>query len=185
MIQDILKDALHRMNQTITHTRMELAKVRTGRANPELLEGLNIDYYGTITPLNQLSNITVPDASLISIQPYDKTLIPEIEKIIMQSNLGLSPNNNGTSVLVPIPPLSEERRKDLIKHVHQLMEEGRIAVRNVRRDANHHLKSLQSEDHLSEDEIHRSEQEVQRYTDDHVKLLGDLQVTKEKELMEF
>ena len=185
MIQDILKDALHRMDQAITHTRMELAKVRTGRANPELLEGLSIDYYGTMTPLNQLSSITVPDASLISIQPYDKTLIPEIEKIIMKSNLGLSPNNNGTSVLVPIPPLSEERRKDLIKHVHQLMEEGRIAVRNVRRDANHHLKSLQSEDHLSEDEIHRSEQEVQRYTDEHVKLLGDLQVTKEKELMEF
>ena len=185
MIQDILKDALHRMDQAITHTRMELAKVRTGRANPELLEGLSIDYYGTMTPLNQLSNITVPDASLISIQPYDKTLIPEIEKIIMQSNLGLSPNNNGISVSVPIPPLSEERRKDLIKHVHQLMEEGRISVRNVRRDANHHLKSLKSEDHLSEDEIHRSEQEVQRYTDDHVKLLGDLQVTKEKELMEF
>ena len=185
MIQDILKDALHRMDQAITHTRMELAKVRTGRANPELLEGLSIDYYGTMTPLNQLSSITVPDASLISIQPYDKTLIPEIEKIIMQSNLGLSPNNNGISVSVPIPPLSEERRKDLIKHVHQLMEEGRIAVRNVRRDANHHLKSLQSEDHLSEDEIHRSEEEVQRYTDDHVKLLGDLQVTKEKELMEF
>ena len=185
MIQDILKDALHRMDQAITHTRMELAKVRTGRANPELLEGLSVDYYGTMTPLNQLSNITVPDASLISIQPYDKTLIPEIEKIIMQSNLGLSPNNNGTSVLIPIPPLSEERRKDLIKHVHQLVEEGRIAVRNIRRDANHHLKSLQSEDHLSEDEIHRSEQEVQRYTDKHVKLLGDLQVTKEKELMEF
>ena len=185
MIQDILKDALHRMDQAITHTRMELAKVRTGRANPELLEGLSIDYYGTMTPLNQLSSITVPDASLISIQPYDKTLIPEIEKIIMQSNLGLSPNNNGISVSVPIPPLSEERRKDLIKHVHQLMEEGRISVRNVRRDANHHLKSLKSEDHLSEDEIHRAEQEVQRYTDDHVKLLGDLQVTKEKELMEF
>jgi len=185
MIQDILKDALHRMDQAITHTRMELAKVRTGRANPELLEGLNFDYYGTMTPLNQLSNITVPDASLISIQPYDKTLIPEIEKIIMQSNLGLTPNNNGTSILVPIPPLSEERRKDLIKHVHQLVEEGKIAVRNVRRDANHQLKSRQSEDHLSEDEIRRAEQEVQRYTDDHVKLLGDLQVTKEKELMEF
>ena len=185
MIQDILKDALHRMDQAITHTRIELAKVRTGRANPELLEGLSIDYYGTMTPLNQLSNITVPDASLISIQPYEKTLIPEIEKIIMQSNLGLSPNNNGTSVLIPIPPLSEERRKDLIKHVHQLVEEGKIAVRNVRRDANHQLKSRQSEDHLSEDEIRRAEQEVQRCTDDHVKLLGDLQVTKEKELMEF
>ena len=185
MIQDILKDALHRMDQAITHTRMELAKVRTGRANPELLEGLNFDYYGTMTPLNQLSNITVPDASLISIQPYDKTLIPEIEKIIMQSNLGLTPNNNGTSILVPIPPLSEERRKDLIKHVHQLVEGGKIAVRNVRRDAKHQLKSHQSEDHLSEDEIRRAEQEVQRYTDDHVKLLGDLQVTKEKELMKF
>ena len=185
MIQDILKDALHRMDLAVKHTRMELAKVRTGRANPELLEGLSIDYYGTMTPLNQLSNITVPDASLISIQPYEKTLIPEIEKIIMQSNLGLSPNNNGISVSVPIPPLSEERRKDLIKHVHQLMEEGRISVRNVRRDANNNLKSLQSEDHLSEDEIRRAEQEVQRYTDDHVKLLGDLQVKKEKELMEF
>ena len=185
MIQDILKDALHRMDQAITHTRMELAKVRSGSANPVLREGLSIDYYGTMTPLNQLSSITVPDASLISIQPYDKTLIPEIEKIIMQSNLGLSPNNNGISVSVPIPPLSEERQKDLIKHVHQLMEEGRISVRNVRRDANNRLKSLQSEDHLSEDEIRRAEQEVQRYTDDHVKLLGDLQVTKEKELMEF
>ena len=185
MIQDILKDALHRMDQAITHTRMELAKIRTGRANPELLIGLSIDYYGTMTPLNQLSNITVPDASLISIQPYDKTLILEIEEIIMQSNLGLTPNNNGTSVLVPIPPLSEERRKDLIIHVHKMVEEGRISVRNVRRDANHHLKSLQSEDHLSEDEIHRAEQEVQRYTDDHIKQLGDLQVTKEKELMEF
>ena len=185
MIQDTLKGALHRMDQAITHTRMEFAKVRTGRANPELLEGLSLDYYGTMTPLNQLSNITVPDASLLSVQPYDKTLIPEIEKVIMQSNLGLSPNNNGTTLLVPIPPLSEERRKDLIKHIHQLVEEGRVAVRNVRKDANHHLKSLQTEDHLSEDEIHRAEQEVQRYTDDHVKLLGDLQLTKEKELMEF
>ena len=185
MIQHTLKDALHRMDQAIIHTRMEFAKVRTGRANPELLEGLSLDYYGTMTPLNQLSNITVPDASLLSVQPYDKTLIPEIEKVIMQSNLGLSPNNNGTTILVPIPPLSEERRKDLIKHIHQLVEEGRIAVRNVRKDANHHLKSLQTEDHFSEDEIHRAEQEVQRYTDDHVKLLGDLQVTKEKELMEF
>ena len=185
MIQDILKDALHRMDLAVKHTRMELAKVRTGRANPELLEGLSIDYYGTMTPLNQLSNITVPDASLISIQPYEKTLIPEIEKIIMQSNLGLSPNNNGTTVLEPIPPLSEERRKELIKHVHQLVEEGRVSVRNVRRDENHHLKSVQSEDHISEDKVHRAEQEVQQYTDDHVKLLGDLQVAKEKELMKF
>jgi ribosome recycling factor len=185
MVQDILKDAQHRMDQAVAHTRMELAKVRTGRANPDLLEGLSVDYYGTMTPLNQLSNITIPDASLITIQPYEKTLIPEIEKVIQQSNLGLTPNNNGMAVLVPIPPLSEERRRELIKHVHQLVEEGRVSVRNVRRDANHHLKATQTEDHISEDEIHRAEQDIQGYTDDHVKLLGDLQTTKEEELMEF
>jgi len=185
MIDDILKDAHHRMDQALTHTRIELAKVRTGRANPELLNGLSIDYYGTMTPLNQLANITIPDASLISIQPYEKTLIPEIEKAILQSNLSLTPNNNGTAVLVPIPPLSEERRKELIKHVHQLVEEGRISVRNIRRDANQHLKITQTEDHISEDEIHRAEHEIQRETDDHVKTLGEMQTVKEQELIKI
>jgi ribosome recycling factor len=144
-----------------------------------------VDYYGTPTPLNQLSNITVPDATLISIQPYEKTLIPEIEKNIMQSNLGLTPNNNGTAVLVPIPPLSEERRKELIKHVHQLIEEGKIAVRNVRRDANHHLKTSQNDEHISEDEIHRAEGDIQKITDDHVGNLDELQSAKEDELLEI
>jgi len=185
MIQDIIKDAHHRMDQAVEHTRMELAKVRTGRANPEILNGLTVDYYGTPTPLNQLSNITVPDATLISIQPYEKTLIPEIEKMIMQSNLGLTPNNNGTAVLVPIPPLSEERRKELIKHVHQLIEEGKIAIRNVRRDANHNLKTSQNDEHISEDEIHRAEGEVQKITDDHVGNLDELQSAKETELLEI
>ncbi|MDP7037444.1 MAG: ribosome recycling factor [Candidatus Marinimicrobia bacterium] len=185
MIQDIIKDAQHRMDQAVLHTRMELGKVRTGRANPEILNGLTVDYYGTPTPLNQLSNITVPDATLISIQPYEKTLIPEIEKNIMQSNLGLTPNNNGTAVLVPIPPLSEERRKELIKHVHQLIEEGKIAVRNVRRDANHHLKTSQNDEHISEDEIHRAEGDIQKITDDHVGNLDELQSAKEDELLEI
>jgi ribosome recycling factor len=185
MIQDIIKDAQHRMDQAVQHTRMELGKVRTGRANPEILNGLTVDYYGTPTPLNQLSNITVPDATLISIQPYEKTLIPEIEKNIMQSNLGLTPNNNGTAVLVPIPPLSEERRKELIKHVHQLIEEGKIAVRNVRRDANHHLKTSQNDEHISEDEIHRAEGDIQKITDDHVGNLDELQSAKEDELLEI
>ena len=185
MIQETLKDVNHRMDQAVTHTRMELAKIRTGRANPELLNGLSVDYYGTMTPLDQVSNVTIPNATLITIQPYEKTLIPEIEKAIMQSNLGLMPNNNGTAVLVPIPALSEERRKDLIKHVHQLVEEGRISVRNIRRDANQHLKITQTEDHISEDEIHRAEHEIQRETDDHVKTLGEMQTVKEQELIEI
>ena len=185
MIQETLKDVNHRMDQAVTHTRMELAKIRTGRANPELLNGLSVDYYGTMTPLDQVSNVTIPNATLITIQPYEKTLIPEIEKAIMQSNLGLMPNNNGTAVLVPIPALSEERRKDLIKHVHQLVEDGKVAVRNVRRDANHHMKAYQTEDHISEDEIHRLEQEVQRYTDERINDLEKLQTVKEEELLEI
>ena len=185
MIQETLKDVNHRMDQAVTHTRMELAKIRTGRANPELLNGLSVDYYGTMTPLDQVSNVTIPNATLITIQPYEKTLIPEIEKAIMQSNLGLMPNNNGTADLVPIPALSEDRRKDLIKHVHQLVEDGKVAVRNVRRDANHHLKSYQTEEHVSEDEIHRLEQEVQRYTDERINDLEKLQTVKEEELLEI
>ena len=185
MIQETLKDVNHRMDQAVTHTRMELAKIRTGRANPELLNGLSVDYYGTMTPLDQVSNVTIPNATLITIQPYEKTLIPEIEKAIMQSNLGLMPNNNGTAVLVPIPALSEDRRKDLIKHVHQLVEDGKVAVRNVRRDANHHLKYYQTEEHVSEDEIHRLEQEVQRYTDERINDLEKLQTVKEEELLEI
>ena len=185
MNQSILKDVSHRMDQAINHVRMELSKVRTGRANPELLDGLSVDYYGTLTPLNQVSNITVPDATLISVQPYEKILIPEIEKCIMQSNLGLVPNNNGTAVLIPIPALSEERRKDLIKQVHQIVEEGRISVRNVRRDGNQQLKIYKSEEHISEDEIHRLEQEIQTYTDNHISKLDEFQNLKEDELLQI
>ena len=133
LIKDIIDDAVHRMEQAVFHTRMEMSKVRTGRANPELVETLRISYYGTLTPLNQLSTISVPEPRLITIHPFDKSVMPDIEKVIMESNLGLTPNNNGEVIHVPIPPLSEERRKDLIKHVHQLVEEGKIAVRNVRR----------------------------------------------------
>ena len=120
------------MDQAVEHIRMEFAKVRTGRANPELVENLTIDYYGTTTPLKQLSNISVPEPRLITLQPFDKSVMLDVEKAIMGSNMGLTPNNNGEVILIPIPPLSEERRKDLIKVVHQLVEDGRVSVRNVR-----------------------------------------------------
>lgn len=183
MTKDIIQDALHRMDQAVVHTRTEMSKVRTGRANTELVESIKVSYYGSSTPLNQLSTISVPEPRLITIHPFDKSVIDDIEKAIMESNLGLTPNNNGDLILVPIPPLSEERRGDLIKYVHQLAEEGRIAVRNVRRDAINHLRNIQKKDHLSEDEIKRSEAEIQNITDGHVKSLNDMMESKEKEIM--
>ena len=185
MLQEIYKDAIHRMDQAVEHTRMELAKVRTGRANPDLLNGIQVEYYESMMPLNQVSTISVPEPRLITLQPFEKTLIPIIEKAIMNSNLGLTPSNNGNSVLVPIPALSEERRKDLIKYVHQLIEDGRVAVRNVRRDVLHHVKEFGKEEHVSEDEIHRQETEIQTLTDKHVTSLNEMQEHKEKELLDF
>jgi len=185
MLQDIYKDAAHRMDQAVEHSRMELAKVRTGRANPDLLNSIQVEYYGSMMPLNQVSNISVPEPRLITIQPFEKSLISVIEKGIMESSLGLTPSNNGNAVLVPIPALSEERRKDLIKYVHQLIEEGRIAVRNVRRDSLHHVKDFGQKEHVSEDEIRKQENEIQTLTDDHVENLNEIQEQKEKELMDY
>ena len=183
MIKDIINDTIHRMDQAVAHTRTEMSKVRTGRANTELVESIKVSYYGTLTPLNQLSTISIPEPRLITIHPFDKSVIDEIEKAIMESNLGLTPNNNGEIILVPIPPLSEERRIDLTKYVHQLAEEGRVAVRNVRRDAIHQLRTHQKEDHISEDEIKRSETQIQNLTDNHVKTLNGIMESKEKEIM--
>ena len=183
MIEDITKDAIHRMDQAVIHTRTEMSKVRTGRANTELVDSIKVSYYGSLTPLNQLSTISIPEPRLITIHPFDKSVIDEIEKAIMESNLGLTPNNNGEVIHVPIPPLSEERRVDLTKYIHKLAEEGRIAVRNVRRDAINHLRTLQKEDHISEDEMKRSESEMQNITDGHVKTLNELMESKEKEIM--
>ena len=184
MLEKLNKDAIHRMDQAVEHVVMELAKVRTGRANPDLLNSIQIDYYGSMMPLNQVSTISVPEPRLITLQPFEKSLIGDIEKAIMDSNLGLTPSNNGNSVLIPIPALSEERRKDLIKYVHQLIEEGRIAIRNIRRDILHHLKEYGKEEHISEDEIRRQELEIQKITDRHIDSLNVMQDNKEKELLE-
>lgn len=184
MLEKLNKDTIHRMDQAVEHVVMELTKVRTGRANPDLLNSIQIDYYGSMMPLNQVSTISVPEPRLITLQPFEKSLIADIEKAIMDSNLGLTPSNNGNSVLIPIPALSEERRKDLIKYVHQLIEEGRIAIRNIRRDILHHLKEYGKEEHISEDEIRRQELEIQKITDRHIDSLNVMQDNKEKELLE-
>ena len=184
MIEDILKDVKHRMEQAVNHTNGELNKVRTGRANPEMFNSLSVDYYGSMTPINQVSTISVPEPRLITLTPYEKTLIPNIEKAIMDANMGFTPGNNGTAVLVPVPPLSEERRQELNKFVHQLVEEGKIAIRNVRRDGIHHLHDLEKDGHISEDIIKDNEAEVQKITDDYVGKLDTLQDDKEKEILE-
>lgn len=184
MLKDIQTETKQRMVQAISHTNGELAKVRTGRANPDIFNSISIDYYGVITPLNQVSNISVPQARLIVIQPYEKTLIPLIEKAIMENNLGLTPNNNGVIVNVPIPPLSEERRGELIKYVNDLIEDGRVSIRNVRRDAIHQIKQFGDDKNVSEDLIHDAEAEIQTLTDDHIKILNKHQEDKEKELLE-
>ena len=173
------------MSQAISHAQSELLKVRTGRANPDLLNSILVDYYGSPAPLNQVSTITVPEPRMIALQPFEKNLIPDIEKAIMDSNLGLTPNNNGNSVLVPIPSLTEERRQDLIKYVHKLIEDGRIVVRNIRRDSIQNIKEFGKEENISEDEIRRQESDVQTITNEHIEILNRMQETKEQELKEF
>ncbi len=184
MLDNIHKDACLRMDQAVNHTQSELNKIRTGRANPEIFDAIVVDYYGTPTPLNQVSTVSVPEPRLITLQPYEKSLIPVIEKAILDANLGYTPGNNGTAVLIPIPSLSEERRVELIKFTHKVIEDGRIAVRNVRRDALHQVHDYGKEENISEDEIKGREIDLQKITDDHIKDLNSHQENKEKELME-
>ena len=184
MLDDIHNDANSRMDQAIKHTQIELNKIRTGRANPEAFNTIMVDYYGTPTPLNQVSTVSVPEPRLITLQPYEKSLIPVIEKAILNANLGYTPGNNGTAVLIPIPSLSEERRVELTKFMHKIIEDGRIAVRNVRRDALHRVYDYGKQENISEDEIKGRETELQKITDDHIKELNSHQDKKEQELME-
>ena len=184
MLDDICKDTEFRMGQAINHTQSELNKIRTGRANPDLFNNIMVDYYGTPTPLIQVATISVPEPRLITMQPYEKTLIPSIEKAIIDANLGYTPSNNGNVILIPVPSLSEERRVDLTKFVHKVIEEGRIAVRNIRRDALHKINDYAKSENISEDEIKGRETDLQDLTDKNIKELNDHQDRKEKELME-
>ncbi|HEY6017504.1 MAG TPA: ribosome recycling factor [Gaiellaceae bacterium] len=184
MIDDLIQDATHRMGQAVEHTQQEFNSVRTGRASAALLDRITIDYYGTQTPLRQLATINVPEPRLLTIQPFDPTSIKAIEKAIQESDLGITPSNDGKLIRLAIPQLTEERRKEFAKIAHRLAEDGRIAVRNVRRDAIHRLKELVDNGDVGADEEHRGEERVQKLTDDHVHKIDDLLKRKEAEIME-
>jgi ribosome recycling factor len=183
-IEDFLTDCQRRMDTAIEHAASEFGTVRTGRASTALLDRIVIDYYGTPTPLNNLASISTPEPRLISVQPFDPSQIKAIEKAIMESDLGLTPSNDGNIVRLPIPSLTEERRKELVKVVRRLGEEGKIAIRNVRRDVMKHLEELVRNGEVGDDEERRGESQVQKLTDDHVKRIDDLLKHKESEIME-
>lgn len=182
--KDILKDVEDRMKKAVEVAREELVKVRTGKATTVLLDGIKVDYFGTPTPLNKLANVSTPDVHTIAVQPWDKGSAQAIEKAIIGANLGLNPINDGSMIRVPIPPLNEERRRELVKLVKKFGEEGKIAIRNIRRDGIEHLKKAEKDSHMPEDERKRSEQEAQKLTDKHIKDIDSLLAMKEKEIME-
>jgi len=184
MVKDVLKNAEDRMKKAVEVVREELVKVRTGKATTALLDGIKVEYYGSIVPLSQVANISTPDVHTIAVQPWEKNMIGPIEKAILNGNLGLNPANDGNIVRVPIPPLNEERRRELVKLIKKFGEEGKIAVRNVRRDAIEHLKKSEKAEHFSEDERKRGEQESQKLTDRHIADIDKLLALKEKEIME-
>jgi len=183
-IEDFLADAKRRMDKSIEATHHEFNSIRTGRASPALLDRINIDYYGTPTPLKSLASISAPEARLLVVQPFDPGAIKNIERAIQESDLGLTPSNDGKLVRLPIPALTEERRKDLVKVVRRVAEEGKVAIRNVRRDVMQHLKELVVNGDVGDDEERRAEAQVQKITDDHTKSIDDLLRSKEAEIME-
>ncbi|MBC2733628.1 MAG: ribosome recycling factor [Desulfobacteraceae bacterium] len=185
MLDDIYQDARESMGKTITALNNELNRVRTGRANLSILDGIRVDYYGTPTPVNQMASLSVPESRLITIQPWDATVIKEIEKALLKSDLGLTPSNDGKIIRIAIPPLTEERRKQLAKSVHKICEDHKIAIRNIRRDANELLKSMKKDGEIAEDEAFKGQDQVQKITDEFVKQIDDIYKEKEKEIIEF
>lgn len=184
MIKQLIADAKQRMDASLETVRRELATMRTGRASLAMLDGIKVDYYGTPTPLNQVGNLSIPEPTLITIQPWDHSLLQPIEKALRSSDLDLNPQNDGKIIRIPVPALTEERRKALVKNAHRHAEEGRVAIRNVRRDANEHLKKLLKEHKASEDEEKQGEAEVQKLTDAHIEKVNEILKKKEAEILE-
>ena len=185
MIEEIYSETREKMSKTLTALKNELKKVRTGRASLSLLDGIRADYYGTPTPLNQMASLSVPESRLITIQPWDVTAIKEIEKAILKSDLGLTPANDGKLIRISIPPLTEDRRKEIVKSVHKMCEDKKIAIRNIRRDSNEMLKMLKKDGDISEDDSFKAQDKVQKITDEHISLIDDTFKNKEKEILEF
>jgi ribosome recycling factor len=184
-VDEIVKDANQRMDKSLDAIRHELVKIRTGRAHPNLLDHITVSYYGSDVPLNQVANVGIQDARTLSITAWDKKSIPAIEKAILSSDLGLNPVTAGDVIRVPLPALTEERRKELIKVVRQEVEMGRVSIRNIRRDANHMLKELVKEKEITEDIERRTEESIQKLTDTHIKMIDQILEEKEKELLEI
>ena len=183
-MHEILKDAKERMKKAVKVVEDELKGVRTGRASPSILQGIKVEYYGTKVPINQVASITVPQPDLLVVHPWDKSVLPEIEKAIRASDLGLNPSNDGNVIRIPIPPLTEERRKELVKLVRKMAEEGRVAIRNIRRDANEKVRRLKKDGEISEDDAMRLEKEIQKLTDEYIEKIDEVLEHKEKEIME-
>jgi ribosome recycling factor len=184
MVKDVLKQSEDKMNKAVEVVRHEFVKIRTGKATTALLDGIKVDAYGAPMALHQVANLSIPDVHTISIQPWDKSMIQPIDRAIQAANLGLNPVSDGTLIRVPIPPLNEERRRDLVKLIKKFAEEGKVSIRNIRRDAIEHLKKSEKAEHFSEDERKRGEAEAQKMTDKHIKDIDTLVTLKEKEIME-
>src|SRR5499427_2971733 len=182
-IKDEVAQVRKRMEKAIDDIRKELATIRTGRASISILDNIQVDYYGVPTPINQVAQLATPEATLVTVQPYDVSLVGPIEKSIRASDLGLNPSNDGRLIRIPIPALTEERRKQLAKHVHKVLEDHRTAVRNIRRDINDHLKKMLKDKAISEDDEKKTLEEIQKLTDDYVKKLEEVAKNKETEIM--
>lgn len=185
MIDSLYDDAREGMGSSIDALKNEFKRIRTGRASVALFEGIRINYYGTLTPLNQVASLSVPESRLIVIQPWDQSIIGEIEKEILKSELGLTPMNDGKLIRVPIPPLTEERRKDLVKVVRKIAEDHKVSIRNIRRDTNELLKGLKKDGEIAEDDFYSAQDKVQKITDDYIRLVDQTCQEKEKEILEF
>ncbi|MCK9211716.1 MAG: ribosome recycling factor [Ignavibacteriaceae bacterium] len=183
-MEQILKETRSKMDKSIEALRNELSRIRTGKATTALLDNVKVDYYGTLTPIRQVANVTVLDSHALSVTPWDKSQIQAIDKAILNADLGLNPVSDGTNLKIPIPLLTEERRKDLVKLIKKFGEDCRIAIRNVRRDGNEHLKRAEKEKKMTEDELKEAEDRTQKLTNEHISLIDDILKHKEKEIME-
>jgi len=185
MIESIYQETKERMGKSIDALKNELKRVRTGRASLTILDGIRVEYYGTPTPLNQMASLSVPESRLITIQPWDVTAVKEVEKAILKSDLGLTPSSDGKVIRISIPPLTEERRKELVKVVHKMSEDYKVAVRNIRRDSNELLKVLKKDGEISEDSAFNAQDRVQKITEEFIKRIDEIIKEKEKEILEF
>ncbi|MCW7752643.1 ribosome recycling factor [Desulfobotulus sp. H1] len=185
MLDTVFQETKEKMGKAVDTLKGELQKVRTGRASANMLDAVRVDYYGTLTPLSQMASISTPESRLLVIQPWDATAMKEIEKGILKANVGLTPSNDGKVIRISIPPLTEERRKDIVKQIGKSCEDYKVGIRNLRRDSNETLKALKKDGDISEDDMFKGQEYIQKMTDEHIRQMEDIQKAKEKEILEF